>query len=70
MDDAATQPRHRWRFENAELDEARAELRIDGPLLPMDAGPLQLLAEELPHAGTVLTEEELPASEDVVRLPK
>lgn len=60
--DAGPHALHCWRFANAEFDEARGELRIDGQPVAVEPRPLRVLAELLRHPDTVLTKEELLAS--------
>jgi eukaryotic-like serine/threonine-protein kinase len=48
-----------WRFVDAELDEARLELRVRGKVVPLERKPLELLMVLLRHPGEVLTKDEL-----------
>jgi eukaryotic-like serine/threonine-protein kinase len=50
---------YRYRFDTAEFDEARFELRVEGQVIDVQHRPLQVLAELLRHAGEVVTREEL-----------
>lgn len=50
---------YRYRFGNAEFDEASLELRIEGRKVDIQHRPLQVLAELLRHTGEVVTREEL-----------
>ncbi|MDP1693360.1 MAG: tetratricopeptide repeat protein [Burkholderiaceae bacterium] len=52
-------PLYRYRFGNAEFDEARAELRVAGLVVEIEPRPLQVLGELLRHPGEVVTKEEL-----------
>lgn len=58
MEDADTRL-HRWRFTDAEFDEARMELRVNGLATDIGQRPLQVLAVLLRHAGEVVTKQEL-----------
>lgn len=49
----------RYRFENAEFDEAQAALRVDGEIVAVEPRPLQLLAELLRRPNEVVTKDEL-----------
>lgn len=51
----------RWRFANAEFDEALGQLRVDGQPVPVEPRPLRLLAELLQQQGRVLSKEQLLA---------
>lgn len=49
-----------WRFAQAEFDELRWELRVDGaPVVPIEPRPLDVLLHLLRHAGEVVSREEL-----------
>lgn len=48
-----------WRFGDAELDEARLELRLQGNPVEIERKPLELLMLLLRHPGEVVTKEEL-----------
>ncbi len=50
---------YRWRFGDAEFDEARRELRVAGLAVDMERKPLEVLSLLLRHAGEVVTKEEL-----------
>lgn len=52
-------PLYRYRFEDAEFDEARLEVRVGGLPVELEQRPLQLLAELLRQPDEVLTKEEL-----------
>ena len=52
---ASTRGTRVWRIANAEFDESRQELRVDGRLCDVEAKPLALLHELLLHAGEVVT---------------
>ena len=61
----STPPRdhlYRWRFGDAEFDEARHELRVGGLPVEVEHKPLRVLALLLRHAGEVVTKEELFAA--------
>lgn len=49
----------RYRFGNADFDEARFELRVAGLIVDVERKPLEVLAMLLTHAGEVVTKEEL-----------
>jgi len=49
----------RYRFDNAEFDEAQAALRVDGVSVAVEPRPLQLLAELLRRPNEVVTKDEL-----------
>jgi non-specific serine/threonine protein kinase len=49
----------RWRFGNAEFDEATQVLRVDGEIIEIERKPLELLICLLRSAGEVLTKNEL-----------
>lgn len=53
---------YRWRFGDAEFDEARHELRVGGLPVEAEHKPLRVLALLLRHAGEVVTKEELFAA--------
>ena len=50
---------YRWRFGDAEFDEARHELRVGGLPVEVEHKPLRVLALLLRHTGEVVTKEEL-----------
>ncbi|MFT4267098.1 MAG: winged helix-turn-helix domain-containing protein [Xenophilus sp.] len=50
---------YRWRFADAEFDEARMELRVNGLAMDIGQRPLQVLAVLLRRAGDVVTKQEL-----------
>ncbi len=50
-------PLYRYRFEDAEFDEARAELTVAGRQADLEQRPLQVLAELLRHADEVVPRE-------------
>ncbi|MDB5972767.1 MAG: hypothetical protein JWQ90_5217 [Hydrocarboniphaga sp.] len=52
-------PLYRYRFDGAEFDEARLELRVAGLKVEIEQRPLQVLAELLRHPDEVVTKEEL-----------
>lgn len=56
---ARDRPLYRYRFGNAEYDEARHELRLGGLLVELEQRPLQVLECLLHHADEVVTREEL-----------
>jgi eukaryotic-like serine/threonine-protein kinase len=49
----------RYRFDNAEFDEAQSALRVDGQPVAVEPRPLQLLAELLRRPNEVVTKDEL-----------
>lgn len=49
----------RYRFDNAEYDEAQAALRVSGQPVAVEPRPLQLLAELLRRPNEVVTKDEL-----------
>lgn len=49
----------RWRFEDAEFDEARMALQVGGQPVPVEPKPLQLLAELVRHVNEAVTRDEL-----------
>ncbi|MFT4046587.1 MAG: winged helix-turn-helix domain-containing protein [Solimonas sp.] len=56
----ADDPRtYRWRFDDAEFDEARLRLQVGGRAAEIEQKPLQVLALLLRHAGEVVTKREL-----------
>jgi non-specific serine/threonine protein kinase len=57
--DAAIRAALAWRFGEAELDEARLELRLKGAPVEIERKPLELLMLLLRHPGEVVTKEEL-----------
>lgn len=50
---------YRWTFAQAQFDESRWELSVDGVPVELERKPLELLAHLLRHAGEVLTKDEL-----------
>lgn len=48
-----------YRFGSAEFDASRAELRVNGALVPLEHKPLLVLAELLARPGVLLTRQEL-----------
>ncbi|MGQ0618497.1 MAG: winged helix-turn-helix domain-containing protein [Panacagrimonas sp.] len=50
---------YRYRFGDAEFDEARLELRLRGLVVELEQKLLQLLADLLRHSGEVVTRAEL-----------
>jgi serine/threonine protein kinase len=52
-------PLYRYRFNTAEFDEARFELRVGGAPVETQRKPLEILACLLAHAGEVVTKDEL-----------
>ena len=56
---AQDRPLYRYRFGNAEYDQARHELRLGGLLVELEQRPLQVLECLLLHADEVVTREEL-----------
>ena len=52
-------PLYRYRFGNAEFDEARRELRVGGLVVELEQRPLQVLACLLHHADEVVDRQEL-----------
>jgi len=50
---------YRWTFAQAQFDEARWELSVNGLSVELERKPLELLAHLLRHAGEVLTKDEL-----------
>jgi len=61
MDDVNTETKrsYRYRFANAEFDEARFELRVSGLPVEVERRALEVLRYLLRHAGEVVTKEEL-----------
>ncbi|HSI58415.1 MAG TPA: winged helix-turn-helix domain-containing protein [Ideonella sp.] len=59
--DARTELLYRYRFAEAEYNEADASLRVDGRAVPLERRPLDVLAELLRQPGVVLTKTELVA---------
>lgn len=51
-----------WTFGNAEFDEARRQLRVDGEEVALEHRPLEVLQYLLHHAGEAVTKDELLAS--------
>lgn len=56
---AEDSPLYRYRFGNAEFDEARRELRVDGAVVDLEQRPLQVLAALLHCPGEVVPRETL-----------
>ena len=50
---------YRWAFAQAQFDESRWELSVNGLSVELERKPLELLAHLLRHAGEVLTKDEL-----------
>lgn len=50
---------YRWKFGDAEFDEARWQLTVRGVDIDLERRPLEVLALLLRHAGEVLTKDEL-----------
>src|ERR1044071_1769604 len=50
---------HIWRFADCEFDELRRELHVRGHLVEIETKPWEVLRQLLPHAGEVVTKEEL-----------
>jgi non-specific serine/threonine protein kinase len=48
-----------WRFGNAQFDELKWELRVDGAMMELEPRPLDILLYLLRHAGETVTREEL-----------
>jgi len=51
--------RRRWKFADAEFDEASWALRVDGQVVPLEGKPLEVLHELLLRAGEVVTKDEI-----------
>lgn len=59
MGDLLPDQMYRYRFEDAEYDEAAGKLRVADQTVSIEPRPLQLLSELLRHPGEVVTKEEL-----------
>lgn len=52
----------RYRFGTAEFDSQRLQLRVDGALVDVQRKPLEILAQLLANAGSIVTREQLLAA--------